>query len=51
MCGLTEHAAGHECEAVHALPRTFEGPGVDPIALDAVDEVVVTRSLSASLAS
>jgi 7,8-dihydropterin-6-yl-methyl-4-(beta-D-ribofuranosyl)aminobenzene 5'-phosphate synthase len=42
MCGLTEHPAGDECSATHAIPRMFAGPVVDPIALEPVDEVVIT---------
>ena len=42
MCGLAEHADGHPCEAARATPRAFQGQAIDPIALDPVDEVVVT---------
>jgi 7,8-dihydropterin-6-yl-methyl-4-(beta-D-ribofuranosyl)aminobenzene 5'-phosphate synthase len=42
MCGLAEHGDGHPCEAAWATPRAFEGAAIDPIALEPVDEVVVT---------
>jgi 7,8-dihydropterin-6-yl-methyl-4-(beta-D-ribofuranosyl)aminobenzene 5'-phosphate synthase len=42
MCGLTQHADGDSCESLQAMPRAFGGRGVDPISLEAVDEVVIT---------
>ena len=42
MCGLAEHADGHPYEAARAMPRVFQGQAIDPIALDPVDEIVVT---------
>jgi 7,8-dihydropterin-6-yl-methyl-4-(beta-D-ribofuranosyl)aminobenzene 5'-phosphate synthase len=40
MCGFAGH--GDEHEAPQAMPRCFEGTAIDPIALELVDEVVVT---------
>jgi 7,8-dihydropterin-6-yl-methyl-4-(beta-D-ribofuranosyl)aminobenzene 5'-phosphate synthase len=48
MCGLAEHADGRRCEATLAMPRAFEGQAIDPIALDPVDEVVVTMLIDNS---
>jgi 7,8-dihydropterin-6-yl-methyl-4-(beta-D-ribofuranosyl)aminobenzene 5'-phosphate synthase len=49
MCGTGDdhgHGGGHEAggagEAAAAMPREAEGPAVEPIALEPVDEVVVT---------
>jgi 7,8-dihydropterin-6-yl-methyl-4-(beta-D-ribofuranosyl)aminobenzene 5'-phosphate synthase len=36
------HAHGHEAEVSAAMPRPVEGEAADPIALEPVDEVIVT---------
>ena len=40
------HAHDHDGEVSAAMPRPIEGEAVDPIALDPVDEVVVTTLVS-----
>ena len=40
MCSGDEHGHDHHTEATVAAPRPIEGEAVDPIALEAVDEVV-----------
>ncbi len=40
MCGFADHEFEHE--APQEMPRRFEGTAIDPFALEAVDEVVVT---------
>ena len=42
ICGSGEGAHEHHGEAASALPRAVEGDAVDPIALEPVDELVVT---------
>jgi len=42
MCGLAEHGHEHDCEALLAMPRAFEGDAIDPIALEPVDEAIIT---------
>ena len=42
MCSGDDHGHDHHTEAAAAAPRPIEGDAVDPIALDTVDEVVIT---------
>ncbi len=42
MCGSESHAHDDHDEAVHAHPRDAVGDAVDPIVLEAVDEIVIT---------
>lgn len=45
MCDGSDHGHDHghdHAEAHEAMPRAIDGPAVDPITLDPVDEVVIT---------